>query len=312
MENYQFVICIHTDLIQGLWLVEIFGWLWPNLPQSKLRYAFIHTHRVTHIHYVWSKPKATGAQLAKSPRQSSVTNVSADELEDQSRTGMRCRKDNRDRPVLSSAVVLNVAEADSTVEHGIDRQELSNNCRVISADRNSDKDAGRLSPRHLKRSDHSDRPSARNSQRQSEKGRHSFTEQLFDTEKQRKRSPSSVCRSSASHQLSRSRKWLQWAESDRSSSQSRSRSSSYKSGSSETKPTRQKKLVKCLSNSEISSPEKQSVNRSLYTQRQYLKPPKFDSSIALESFLVQFQNCAAFNISERSSGKGSSSRSMQL
>jgi len=70
------------------------------------------------------------------------------------------------------------------------------------------------------------------------------------------------------------------------------------SDSSETEPIRRKKLVKCLSNSEISSQERQLVVRSQrqYTQRQYLKPPKFDGSIiAFDSFLIQFQNCATFN-----------------
>jgi len=53
--------------------------------------------------------------------------------------------------------------------------------------------------------------------------------------------------------------------------------------------------MKCLSNSEISSPEKQSATKLLHMQRQYLKPPKFDGSTAFELFLVQFQNCASFN-----------------
>jgi len=107
-------------------------------------------------------------------------------------------------------------------------------------------------------------------------------EQLSDIEKLRKRSPSSVCRSSTSHQLSRARK--------RHSGQSLK--TVLVSQEAANQPDRRSW---CLSDSEISSPEKQSVTRSLHTQRPCLKPPKFDGSTAFESCLVQFQNSAAFN-----------------
>ena len=107
--------------------------------------------------------------------------------------------------------------------------------------------------------------------------------------------PNSVCQTSASRRSIRVRRQLQSAESDYSPSHSRSQSSSKESDSSEMEPTPQKKLVKCLFDSEISSLEKQSGARLLYMQRKYLKPPKFDSSTAFDWFLVQFHNCTTFN-----------------
>ena len=86
-----------------------------------------------------------------------------------------------------------------------------------------------------------------------------------------------------------------WAQSDHSSSQSERLSKNEDSDSSKSSPTRRWKSVKSLSDTETSSPEKKSASRSLYTQRQFLKPPKFDGSAAFKSFLVQFQNCNVFN-----------------
>jgi len=155
----------------------------PRSRTLKLRYAFVHTVRHTHTHTHThtrsnrSKPKVTGVQLAKSPRQSSAsetgsdTNVSDDELQDRCQTGMcSSREDTRDRTILSStdtaalSSVLNEAEADSGVKRGIDRQALADNCRVVSRDRNFDDDAGRLSLGLSRRSDRTDSLSARDSQ----------------------------------------------------------------------------------------------------------------------------------------------------
>jgi len=108
---------------------------------------------------------------------------------------------------------------------------------------------------------------------------------LHDIAKLTMRSAGPECQSRSR----RVRKRLQWGKSDHSSSQSSSRSSSSEGESLEATPTRKKKSVKCLSDSEISSPEKQSAMKLSYLQRQYLKPPNLGGSTSFESFIVQFQ-----------------------
>ena len=79
-------------------------------PSSLLQVPDMHlyTRTVRHTYTQHKKPKVTNACTAKLPRESLVSetgsnmNVSANEIEDRSRTGMCYREDNQDRSASCS------------------------------------------------------------------------------------------------------------------------------------------------------------------------------------------------------------------